>query len=227
MKNEGTPVTVLYDPVCGWCYGATPALRSLAAKASISLELTPTGLFSGEGARPLNAVFAEYAWTNDQRIQQLTGQRFTDLYRSRVLADRDTRLDSGPATVALTAVAMTKPEAELDALEAIQRARYVAGRDVTSAAVLAELLDGLGLAAASIRAAAPDAELHAAVEARTTRARGLLRTVGANGVPTVIVGRGSSRRVIPSDLLYGAGAQLIENLEAAWRGSDHVGGDER
>lgn len=208
-------MTVLYDPLCGWCYGATPALRRLAAEPSISLELIPAGLFSGEGARPMDLRFAEYAWANDQRIQQLTGQRFTELYRTRVLGGRNTRLDSGPATLALTAVAVSKPEAELDALEAIQRARYIDGQDVTSSSVLAELLSDACLAAASIPVAAPDAELRAVVEARMARARALLRAFGAKGVPSLIVGDGAARLVIPSNLLYGAVEQLIENIEAA------------
>jgi putative protein-disulfide isomerase len=215
VEKGRTPVTVLYDPLCGWCYGATPNLRRLAVERSISLELVPTGLFSGQGARPLDERFAAHAWANDQRIKRLTGQRFTELYRSQVLADRNAKLDSGPATLALTAVAMTKPEAELDALEAIQRARFVDGRDITSSSVLVEVLGAVGLAAAGVRVAAPDAELRGAAEARTTGARDLLRAFGADGVPTVIAGDRAARRLIPSNLLFGTAEELIDHLEAA------------
>ena len=60
MTNGGdnpNRIKVLYDPLCGWCYGATPAVRRLLGDASIRLELAPTGLFSGEGARPMDAGF--------------------------------------------------------------------------------------------------------------------------------------------------------------------------
>ena len=42
-------VTYLFDPLCGWCYGAGPALERLAQLDDVTLELMPTGLFAGEG----------------------------------------------------------------------------------------------------------------------------------------------------------------------------------
>lgn len=93
--------------------------------------------------------FAAYAWANDQRIARLTGQPFSAAYRSKVLADRTARLNSGPATLALTAVALTAPDRELEALQAIQSARYVEGRDITAQAVRVEILHNMSLADAA------------------------------------------------------------------------------
>src|SRR5271165_6341244 len=109
----------LFDPLCGWCYGATPAVSELLEMPSVTIELLPTGLFSGEGARPMDDGFATFAWSNDQRIERLTGQRFTERYRQWVLGDRQQLFDSGPATVALTAVSLTAPANELEALKAV------------------------------------------------------------------------------------------------------------
>src|SRR5690242_9054966 len=44
-------ITYLFDPLCGWCYGACPVLDRLALLGDATLELMPTGLFAGEGAR--------------------------------------------------------------------------------------------------------------------------------------------------------------------------------
>ena len=44
----------LFDPLCGWCYGAAPVLSALQGQPSVNVELLPTGLFSGEGARPMS-----------------------------------------------------------------------------------------------------------------------------------------------------------------------------
>ena len=66
-------VTYLFDPLCGWCYGAGPALERLGQLGDVTLELMPTGLFAGEGARMMDAQFAAYAWQNDERIARLTG----------------------------------------------------------------------------------------------------------------------------------------------------------
>jgi putative protein-disulfide isomerase len=204
-------VTVYHDPLCGWCYGATPSVRRLAAQPGLTVELVPAGLFAGAGARPMDARFAEYAWLADQRIGQLTGQPFSECYREQVLADRETKLDSGPATLALTAVALADPARELDALEAIQAARYVAGRDVTAYAVLADVLRSVGLKTAAARVAAPDTALLAATQGRTAEARRALSALGAKGVPTLVIGG----RPISSDAIYGRTDDLLRILRAA------------
>ena len=120
-------------------------MSKLAGTPGVELRLLPSGLFCGEGARPMDDDFAAYAWSNDQRIERLTGQPFTERYRNNVLTDRQQMFDSGPATVALTAVALTAPEHELAALEAIQHARYVDGQNITAPDTLVAVLRTLGL----------------------------------------------------------------------------------
>ena len=204
----------LFDPLCGWCYGAAPIVAAARHAAGVAVELHPTGLFSEDGARPMDDAFAAYAWSNDRRIEHLTGQRFSEQYRHRVLANRQQLFDSGPATVALTAVSLTEPARELEALEGIQRARYVDGGDVTSLTALAGLLDGLGLDEAALRIAHPDADLLAANRARTVRARALMREAGARGVPTLIVESGARRRMLDHTAAYSNPQALISQLEA-------------
>ena len=205
----------LFDPLCGWCYGTAPTVSALLEVPGISLELLPTGLFSAEGARPMNDDFAAYAWSNDQRIERLTGQRFTQPYRQRVLGDRQQLFDSGPATVALTAVSLTAPAKELEALQAVQRARYVDGSDVTSLTTLAGLLEALGLEQAAARLAHPDADLLGANRERMGRAQALMREFGARGVPTLIVESGAKRWMLDHAAAYSNPAALISQLAAA------------
>ena len=83
-----------------------PVIARLRSEPDFSVEMLPTGLFSGHGARPMDEGFAAYAWTNDQRIEKLSGQRFTSTYREKVL-EAGGRFDSGPATLGLTAVSRT------------------------------------------------------------------------------------------------------------------------
>jgi putative protein-disulfide isomerase len=82
-----TTVTYLFDPLCGWCYGATPSLDKLAAALGLNLKLAPTGMFADEGARPMDAWFAAYAWSNDQRIAQLRGAGFLRRLSPKLSAD--------------------------------------------------------------------------------------------------------------------------------------------
>lgn len=208
-------VTYLFDPLCGWCYAAAPALKFLQAQKGVEVVLAPTGLFAGAGARPMDAPFAAYAWANDQRIQQLTGQPFTQAYRDQILGAANGRFDSGPATLALAAVAQTEPTRELDALHALQHARYVDGRDNTDPAVIAEVLRALGLADAATLTLAPDAALRSRMAERVAHAQATMRAVGARGVPQLVVaGPGGALRLLGDDALLGPRESLLAQVLA-------------
>ena len=194
----------LFDPLCGWCYGATPAMSELLDVPGVTVALLPTGLFSGERARSMDDAFATSAWSNDRGIERLAGQRFTEQYRHRVLGNRQQRFDSGPATVALTAVSLTDPGRELEALKALQHARYVDGGDVTSPATVAGVLHDLDLeppprlSRIRMRAFSPPIEPHrsrAVVDAGVRRAR---RTYLDCGIRREAVDGESQRRLFQS-----------------------------
>ncbi len=205
-------LTYLMDPFCGWCYGASPALQALRAEPGIQITIAPTGLFAGDGSRPMNAEFARFAWTNDQRIASLTGQRFTEAYRTQLLDDHSKRFDSGPATRALTAVQLTAPERELDALGALQLARYVEGRDTADLAVLAAILGELGLDAAAARLLDSDDVLTGASRKRMSSARRDMAAFGVQGVPNLIVSDSETRRLVSGGALFGDPGPLLASL---------------
>ncbi|CAD0313463.1 hypothetical protein CFBP2044_11750 [Xanthomonas hortorum pv. cynarae] len=209
-----TTVHYLYDPLCGWCYGATAVVSALQARADVTLELLPAGLFLGAGARAMDDTFAGYAWSNDQRIAQLTGQVFSEQYRQRVLGDRQQRFDSGLATLALTAVARIDPSRELQVLGAIQKARYVEGGDVTALGTLAGLLESLGLVQAAEQIAAPDAQLLALTQARIDKAQSLLQEFGARGVPTLVAQSSGARWLLDVGAGYGDPDLVLRQLDA-------------
>lgn len=205
----------LFDPLCGWCYGAVPTLSGVLELPDVVLELLPTGLFSGDGARPMNGEFAAYAWGNDQRIARLTGQGFSERYREAVLGDHRRPFDSGPATLALTAVSLTRPASELAALKAIQRARFVDGQDITDLHTLASILRASELDDAAAMTARPDAELLEATGARVARAQALMREFDAQGVPTFIVESEAGRALLGTNAMYANPQAFYAQLAAA------------
>jgi putative protein-disulfide isomerase len=209
-----TTVTYLFDPLCGWCYGASPAIQQLGQHAPLQLELAPTGLFAGAGGRTLDAAFADYAWSNDVRIEKLTGQRFTEDYRTQVLGKPGSRFDSATTTLALTAVALTVPQRELEALKVLQEARYVHALDTSAVPVVEKLLRDMGLSAAADRLVAGDAELLAANAARIHKAQGLMQRFGAQGVPTLIVTDDNGSRLLRGNALYGSFDSLLSHIAA-------------
>lgn len=206
-----TTLTYLFDPLCGWCYGASATIQQLGQQPNIQLELLPSGLFSG-GGRTMDAAFADYAWSNDVRIAKLTGQRFTEAYRNQVLGHHGSRFDSAAATQALTAVSLTDPQRELETLKALQEARYVQGLDICDAAVVGKLLRDAGLSAAAERLLSGETELRQTNAARVQRAQRLMHALGAQGVPALIVTGQDGNRLLNGQVLYGSIDQLLAQL---------------
>lgn len=207
-------VTYLFDPLCGWCYGATPMLDRLET-SGIALELLPTGLFSGAGARPMDAGFAAHAWDNDQRIERLSGQRFTQAYLDNVLNVRGTLLDSSAATLAISAAGLEDPRRRLSALKAIQHARYVDGRDIVTVNGVADVLTDAGMAEAAGMLKAPTDALMTAHRELVGRGRALFQRLHANGVPSLAVIRNQTPRLIGANALFGSYDNLIAHIQAA------------
>ncbi|MDI1273608.1 DsbA family protein [Polaromonas sp.] len=214
-SSQKTIVTYLFDPLCGWCYGASPVIQRLGQQGDVHLALAPTGLFAGAGGRSLDAAFADYAWSNDMRIEKLTGQRFTEAYRSQVLGRPGSRFDSAATTLALTAVDLTEPQHELDTLKVLQEARYVHGLDTSAVPVVEKLLRDAGLRAAAGRLAAGDAELLAANAARIRKAQGLMQTLGAQGIPALVITNGQGSRLLRGNVLYGSFDSLLSQIGSA------------
>lgn len=208
-QTDRIQVRYFFDPLCGWCYGATPAIKMLQGEADIALTLAPVGLFADEAAQPMDSGMAAYAWANDQRIQSLTGQVFSPAYRDQVLGDASRPFDSGPATRALSAVQITAPGRELEILHALQHARYVDGLATSDAAVVATLLDGLGLQAAAQALQVGDAALLAQTRERMRKARSAWQQLGLQGVPALQVQAEGGSRVVTGQVLYGAPQALL------------------
>ncbi len=201
-----TPGTLiaLVDPLCGWCWGAAPALARLA-ESGLRLEVVASGLFIGD--RPITPDFAAYAWENDQKIRALTGQTFSDAYREKVLGQVDGKLDSGPATLALTAVQQRAPEKVLATLHALQAARWVDGLDITSEAVVADVLRRAGHDEDVVEAfLAEDDTVIEMLNDRAAFARELMQRLGARGVPTLL-------RVTETGAVRIDGRVLFEDVE--------------
>ena len=181
-------IKLCMDPLCGWCYAAAPEVKKLAETAAI--ELIPTGLFSQAG-RTVTPEFARHAWSNDQRIAQLTGQVFSDSYRDNLLQE-GMPFNSFPIVLALTWVQQQAPEQELNAYHAIQTARYVDGRDNTQLPVLANILANLPLALseAEILQALQDEALVQQTEQRLAAGQAEARQFAVQGVPSVFAETG-------------------------------------
>ena len=205
----------IFDPLCGWCYGAHTVVADIAENPDVDLQLMPSGMFSGAGARPMGPEFSAYAWANDQRINNMTDQPFSEAYRTNVLGAEGQMFDSSMATLALAAVAMSAPQDEFKALQAIQHARYVDGLDITQPAVLAEVLAAQGLAEAAQRLQPLDPALEQANAQRVAQVQQLMEQFGVNGVPAFVLGQDGKGQLLHASDIFSQPGSLLAQVMAA------------
>ncbi|WP_426323171.1 DsbA family protein [Pseudoduganella sp. R-43] len=205
----------IFDPLCGWCYASALALEALSEAYPDLLELMPSGLFSDAGARVMTPEWAHHAWSNDQRIEAMTGQPFSAAYQRNILQGPGTRFDSGAMNRALTAIHALDPLLEPLVLRRLQWARYVDGLDTSNAMVVAAEcarqvagLDAIELAGRLEH----DAELALQATARINATRDLMRRAGVNGVPVLLLQGGEGEYIVSGAALYGDGAELVSGI---------------
>jgi len=216
MKIE--KLQYIFDPLCGWCYASAPALACLAQTYPQTLELLPSGLFSGEGARPISPQFAAYAWSNDQRIASLTGQTFSEEYHQ--LLNSGGNFDSHSLNCALTACQSIAPDAEAGLLHELQTARYVRGLDTSRSDVVAKISNEYAMnKELEIHFPthgdpfAAGTELSDITDKRTDSVKQLMHSLGVSGVPLLLVTVAGKTSAISGSDLYGGPASISKALQ--------------
>ncbi len=172
----------VFDPLCGWCYGAAPLVAAARGVPGLAIVLHAGGMMTGPNRKPVSPRLRDYVISHDVRIAQLSGQPFGDAYFEVLLRDTGAVLDSAPPSTAILA-AEELARRGLDMLDRVQRAHYVEGRRIADPAVLAELAQELDLAPPAF--AASFARLQgAATERHFNASRKWLSRSGGQGFPT-------------------------------------------
>ncbi|MBW8847903.1 MAG: DsbA family protein [Burkholderiales bacterium] len=179
-----TPVLhYVYDPLCGWCWGAAPLVR--AARAVLPLRLHAGGMMAGAQRQPVTPELRAYVLAHDQRIAEATGQPFGDAYRDGLLRDVQAVFDSEPPTAAILAAEALAGRG-LDLLAELQAAHYVHGRRIAEPAVLIELAGAIGLARAEFATELGRQSLGPA-QAHIQQTRSFMAQTGARGFPSFLL----------------------------------------
>jgi putative protein-disulfide isomerase len=188
-----TPVLhYLYDPLCGWCYGAKPLID--AARNILPVVAHGGGMMTGAQRQTVSAQLRDYVMPHDHRIAQYTGQPFGEAYFEGLLRDTTAVFDSAPPTTAVLAAEQLAGRG-LDMLGRLQTAHYAEGRRIADKEVLLAVAAEMGLDTDGFRAA------YAAISGEVTQAhfkasRQLLSRVGGQGFPTVVLEQAGQYRVI-------------------------------
>lgn len=222
----------VHDPLCGWCYGASPLLRAaLGAGAAegpragqerdeeggaLRLVLLHRALFTGANAHPHEGGFPEYAWANDVRIARVAGVTFSEAYRERVLGNPRLVHDSWNTALAKQVVDRQAPGRGAAWFLAVEEARFSRGEDVTDPGTLARIAAGAaGVEPGAFLDAMALPETARAAEAERDRAVDLCRRFGAGGVPLFVLEREGAARAVPHGPLLGRPEAFARALTAA------------
>lgn len=167
----------IYDPLCGWCYGAKPLVQ--AAQQVVPVIAHGGGMMSGANRQSVSPQLRNYVIPHDRRIAEYTGQPFGEAYFEGLLRDHSAVFDSEPPIAAVLAAEQIDGRG-LEFIGRLQTAHYVEGRRIADVVVLLELAQELGYDTAVFKAAfeAADTQQH------IKQSRQLLAKVGGQGFPT-------------------------------------------
>ncbi len=192
-----------YDPICGWCYGAAPAVRAVARIMPVRLVMA--GLVTGSRVGPA-AAMEGYVRGAAERLRTVTGRAPSDAFYAWMRAP-GAMAASGPPAVAVDAVLRARPEAAVAFAHAVTEAHYADGMDPNDPEAYAPLL-----AAHAPGVALPD--IHDPELADGAFAAG--RAMGIAAFPTFLLERDGHLETLPS--LYDPDAlveEVTRRLQAA------------
>jgi putative protein-disulfide isomerase len=203
---QGLHFIYFADPMCSWCYGFSPVVRTLRERYRdvLPIRLVMGGLRPGT-REPMPEAARKSLVGHWDEIAQMAGVPFSD-----VLIARDGFVyDTDPAARAVVLARRTSDEDALDFLEAAHKAFYAEGRDVTDRAVLADIAASLGFDRESFGAALADEGL----EKETWRDYAISQRAGATGFPTLIVGPNGDGSFALVTRGYQAGQPVIDGID--------------
>lgn len=207
-----TPILhYIYDPLCGWCYGAAPLVA--AARAIVTIRPHGGGMMSGAGRQAVTPQLRDYVMQHDRRIAALTGQSFGNAYFDGLLRDSAAVFDSEPPIAAMLAAEKLAGRG-LDMAERLQAAHYVEGRRIAEASVLLAAAEAIGLDPAAFVGALAE-QSGDAVQRHIRETRQFMREVGAGGFPSFVLETGGSRRLVDLSPYLGHPDALHDWLRAA------------
>lgn len=202
----------VFDPLCGWCYGAEPLIR--AASTRLPVVLHGGGMMAGANRQRVSAQLRDFVIPHDRRIAEYTGQPFGQGYFEGLLRDHSAVFDSQPPIAAILAAEQLAGRG-MEMLARLQQAHYVEGRRIADDDVLQAVAVELGLALPAFRAAITQIDCDSHM--RTSRA--LLASVGGQGYPTLVLAREGQLQVIDIGPFLGKPEMFVQWLDREYQPS--------
>jgi putative protein-disulfide isomerase len=207
----------LYDPLCGWCYGAEPLAAAARQVERLTLKLHGGGLWPEPTRLPEET--RRYIKEADARVGAMSGQPYGEAYLAGLLFDPDLVLESRPTTAAVLAAESIDAAHGWQMLREIQHAHYERGWHVVRDDVLMRIAAEIGLDQHAFKAALTRVD----AAAHITNTRRFMAQIGAGGFPAFVLQIGDQWFAVPNRQFASDPAGFKDWLERMLE--QHAGGD--
>ncbi|UTV98373.1 DsbA family protein [Marinomonas rhizomae] len=194
-------VHYFFDPMCGWCYGASSLVSVLADMPELEIIYHPGGMIP---KRAIDPSFRQHILQADGQIANMTKVHFGDAYKARVAGAGDFIVDSYSTTRAFLVGQEMGIEAHF-MLAAIQKAHYQDGKHLDELDALAELAVSMGLDKATWNEKMADSE--ASMLNQVEESHRLMGKLRISGYPTMIIERNDQLTWLEHSKYYGRTAE--------------------
>lgn len=176
-------IIYLYDPLCGWCYGFSPVMRSWHEQigSEIPFIVLAGGMVVGERVGPVGEV-APYIKNAYKRVEDLSGVRFGTAFLEMMNAGGATIFNSEPPSRAAYILKDAFPALTVEIAHEVQDIIYKEGRDPNLSASYHDLAKKLGMSATQFDEHFESHSYRLAVQDEFA----LVARFGVSGFPTVV-----------------------------------------
>ncbi|MGP8308612.1 DsbA family protein [Vibrio sp. YIC-376] len=196
-----------YDPMCGWCYGASQLIEPMVESPQFNVVFHPGGMLNRQ---MIGSEFRQHIISSDERIAAETGAVFGHAYMQRVKQDNDFLLDSYLPTQAIL-IAEKQGRNPWVMLKAIQYSHYQSGLKVNESSTLKSIAETLELDVVDW-----DNQVQQTQEALTNEIRvsqQLMNQLRVGGFPTLIAEKNGNYLRLPHSAYYGKPEQWQNVLQ--------------
>jgi putative protein-disulfide isomerase len=211
-----TRLHYIYDPLCGWCYGAAPLIQAASQLSGVAIELHAGGLWLGSRRQAMGTALRDYVRPHDERIEALTGQHFGERYFNELLLNPAYSLDSEPPIRAILAITKLGGNG-LQMLTRIQQNHYRDGHWIGYLPRLTALAEEQGVNGADFVTHYGQADL----AGHLAESQQWLRRLGGQGYPTLGLERQGELIPIPVAPFLGEPAAFVRQLQSLLATGEH------
>ncbi len=177
-------IIYVYDALCGWCYGFSPAMNQFHEKykKSLAFEVVSGGMITGNRIGPIGEVAPYISWAYKD-VEKACNVKFGNDFLNKTLKNGTAIFTSIPPSIALSVFKKLQPENSVQFASALQKAIYFDGIEPKNYEAYGKIAKEFGLDSADFVLQMSDSINIKSAETDFKKSNDL----GVSGFPTVFL----------------------------------------